>query len=113
MKKKCTLLLMSVFLLISPALSANAGDNGPETMNLKERFKVEGKKQAVIFPHRQHQAKLECAKCHLNPEGGGKLNVEIVNMKGPKNDFHTKLCWPCHKEMKVPKGRSCSTCHKK
>ena len=110
MKKAC--IQLATIALISLPLLASADDMGPETMDLKERFKVEGKKQAVIFPHRQHQSKLECIKCHESPQGGGKLNVEIVNMKGARNDFHTKLCWPCHKEMKVPKGRSCSTCHK-
>jgi hypothetical protein len=110
MKKIHVLFMLLAF--ISLPLPASAEDNGPETMDLKERFKVEGKKSAVIFPHRQHQAKLECIKCHVDPKGGGDLNFELVNLKGAKNDFHTKFCWPCHKEMSVPKGRSCKTCHK-
>lgn len=110
MKKTC--IGLALFALTTLPLPATANDTGPETMDLKERFKVEGKKKAVIFPHRQHQSKLECAKCHLNPKGGGSLNVEIVNLEGARNDFHTKFCWPCHKEMSVPKGRSCNTCHK-
>ena len=109
---KKTYIHLFILALMAMPLLATAEDTGPETMDLKERFKVEGKKQAVIFPHRQHQQKLECDKCHINPQGGGSLNVEIKNMAGAQNDFHTKFCWPCHKEMKVPKGRSCSTCHK-
>lgn len=85
--------------------------SGPETMNLKEVFEVEGKKRAVILPHHKHQAKVPCAGCHLNPRGGGSMKVEFVKKKGISNDFHKKLCWPCHVEMKVPKGKSCSTCH--
>lgn len=97
-------------LLAMPFVSL-ATDNGPEEMNLKERFSVDGKKKAVIFAHRKHQAKLECIKCHLSPEGGGKLQVEIVKKEKMSNDFHKKFCWPCHMEMNVPKGKSCKTCH--
>ncbi|MBC8318274.1 MAG: cytochrome C [Desulfobulbaceae bacterium] len=109
MKKTCIYLALLAFSALP--FSASADDMGPETMDLKERFKVEGKKKAVIFPHRQHQASLECVKCHVSPQGGGNLNVEIANLKGTRNDFHTKFCWPCHQEMNVPKGRSCNTCH--
>lgn len=84
---------------------------GPETIDLKAAFKVEGKKNAVIFPHHKHQEKLECAKCHKDAKGGGSLAVEIVELTGTSNDFHKKFCWPCHEEMKVPKGKSCKTCH--
>ena len=111
--KKTNIVLILVALLSLPMTAAADQDKGPETMDLKERFKVEGKKSAVIFPHRQHQEKLnqECTKCHVDPKGGGKLKFELVNLTGPKNDFHTKFCWPCHQEMSVPKGKSCKTCH--
>jgi hypothetical protein len=85
---------------------------GPETIDLKEKFKVEGAKQAVIFPHRLHQATLACGTCHQSPQGGDDLIVEFVNTSGVGNDFHKKFCWPCHEKMKVVKGKSCSTCHK-
>ena len=91
----------------------SAAQGGPETIDLKEAFQVEGKKEAVIFPHHQHQAVLVCAKCHKNEAGGGELVVSIENKSGTGNDFHKKFCWPCHKEQNVPKGTSCSTCHKK
>ncbi len=109
-KKLFTILLATAVTL--PLSAMAGGDQGPAAMDLKARFKVEGKKKAVIFPHRQHQEKLTCGQCHANPQGGGNLIVTITNMKGTKNDFHKKLCWPCHKEMKVKKGRSCKTCHK-
>lgn len=102
-------LAVTFFSLCVPAI---ATENGPEIIDLKEKFKVEGKKKAVNFPHRKHQAKLECVSCHLDPKGGGKLKFEIVNLEGNKNDFHKKFCWPCHVEMKVPRGKSCSNCHK-
>lgn len=83
---------------------------GPEVINLKEKFHVEGSKPAVHFPHAKHQARLACTKCHLSNEGG-KLKLEIKKTKGFGNDFHKKFCWPCHVEMKVPKGKTCATCH--
>jgi len=93
------------------ATSQALTDQGAETIDLKAAYKVEGKKKAVIFPHRKHQAKIECAKCHKDTNGGGPLVVDIVKLTTSKNDFHKKFCWPCHIEMKVPKGKSCKTCH--
>lgn len=92
--------------------TAQAATGGPETINLKKEFKVMGKKKAVIFPHHQHQAKLPCQACHQSPAGGDALQVTISNTKGFNNDFHKKFCWPCHIDQKVPKGKSCTTCHK-
>jgi hypothetical protein len=86
---------------------------GPETIDLKAAYKVEGKMSAVIFPHHAHQEKLECAKCHKDSKAGGPLVVEIVKLTSMNNDFHKKFCWPCHVELEVPKGKSCTTCHRK
>ena len=109
MKKEIIALLATgSFMLTAVACLASAG---PETMNLKEKFHVKGNKQAVIFPHHKHQAKLECTKCHTSDKGG-ELKVQIKKTTGFGNDFHKKFCWPCHIEMKVPKGKSCGTCHK-
>lgn len=98
--------------MMAVPITLYATDNGPAEMDLKERFQVEGRKSSVIFPHHQHQAKLSCEKCHKDPAGGGDLVVEIINKTGTSNDFHKKFCWPCHKEMSVLKGTTCSTCHK-
>lgn len=90
-------------------------DIGPETMDLKERFKITGNKTAVIFQHWNHQNALEsqCTKCHENEDGGGKIRVELAEFTGISNDFHKNFCWPCHSLMQVPKGKTCSTCHLK
>lgn len=109
MKKGALILLLSGIIMFS--LSAIASGAGPEVINLKEKFNVKGSKTAVMFPHAKHQAKLECTKCHASSEGG-KLNMEIKKTAGFANDFHKKFCWPCHVEMKVPAGKSCTTCHK-
>jgi len=104
--------IIAVVAIVAIPLSLYAAGGGPEVIDLKEQFKVEGKKSRVLFPHHQHQAKVSCDKCHKDPAGGGALVVEIINKKGSGNDFHKKFCWPCHKEMSVPKGTSCKTCHK-
>ncbi len=111
MKRLVTGLLLAVAMLVFPLMAA--ADNGPAEIDLKAKHSIEGKKAAVIFPHAKHQEKLgDCTKCHKDAAGGA-LNVEIVNLTGNKNDFHKKFCIPCHKDMKVPKGKSCKTCHKK
>lgn len=106
----CVLLVLN---LATAALAGAPAPTGPETIDLKEAFQVEGRKEAVIFPHHLHQAVTACAKCHKNEAGGGELVVSLENLSGTRNDFHTQFCWPCHKAEKVPKGTSCSTCHKK
>ena len=107
--KKLSLCLLGG--LLGAATVCLAG-TGPQTMDLKERFEVAGKKPAVIFPHWQHQEKVACTKCHDSNQGG-HLSITPKNIKGMGNDFHKKICWPCHVEMKVPKGKSCNTCHVK
>ena len=107
------LVLVGGIIFVSTLNAVAEQDKGPETMDLKERFKVEGQREAVIFKHRMHQAKLECIKCHVNKEGGGDIRFELKKTTGISNDFHKKFCWPCHEEMKVPKGKACNTCHKK
>ncbi len=104
---------VAVFVIFSFVIASSlaVADKGPETVDLKAAYKVEGKKKAVIFPHHKHQEKLECSKCHQATNGGGPLVVDIVKLTTSKNDFHKKFCWPCHVEMKVPKGKSCKTCH--
>ena len=114
--KTQSILFCLSFLLVIPSFSMaeHGADHGPETMDLKERFAVEGIKPAVIFSHHKHQEKLnqQCIKCHVSEGGGGKLAVEFENKKGISNDFHKKFCWPCHVEMNVPNGKSCTLCHK-
>jgi len=110
--KKTFFVNCGLFLTIAFAVYCFAG-SGPERINLKEAFDVKGKKDAVIFPHHTHQENLDCINCHVDPEQGGSLKVTFVKRKGSSNDFHKKFCWPCHVKMEVPKGKRCSTCHKK
>ncbi len=109
MKRFITLLGCGV-LTMGFSLAAQAA-SGPETIDLKDLFKVEGKKNAVLLPHHKHQAKVGCQSCHHTTSGGGSVKFTIEKKSGISNDFHKKWCWPCHIEMQVPKGKSCSTCH--
>ncbi len=115
MKKSLLFLIIALIsvsiALLMPQIGPASSGNGPETIDLKAKYSIKGKKKAVIFPHRNHQKKLKCVKCHKSPEGGA-LKVEIKKLKGMSNDFHKKFCWPCHVEMKVKKGKTCKTCHK-
>ena len=109
--KKTMLTAIVSGLVLTSAIFALAQGKGPEQIDLKAKFQVEGSKKAVVFPHWFHQEKLTCTKCHPS-DAGGPLSVTIEKKNSAMNDFHTKLCWPCHLEMKVPKGKTCSTCHK-
>lgn len=84
----------------------------PEIINLKEKYQVSGRKTAVIFDHKKHQEKLECQKCHLAGENNVSLLVKVDLVDTIANDFHRKICWPCHDSMKVAGGKTCSVCHK-
>jgi hypothetical protein len=111
LKMKKAVFFTCLFTMVLFSSTTSFAGKGPDVMNLKEVFEVKGKKRSVIFPHHKHQAKVACASCHSNPDGGGSLKVKFVKRKGVGNDFHKKFCWPCHVEMKVSKGKRCSTCH--
>lgn len=97
-----------VVMSLAVAYAAN-----PAQIDLKAAFGVQGSKQAVIFNHAKHQASNACTDCHSGPAGGkGTLKVVIETKEGMANDFHKKLCWPCHEEKKVAQGKTCNTCHK-
>lgn len=110
---KSVLAVTALWLLVLSPLPVRAAErSGPEIIDLKERFQVSGKKGAVLFPHHLHQEKAACQDCHVSAQGGGALKAKIDKKTGFKNDFHTNLCWPCHIDRKVPKGKSCKTCHR-
>jgi len=117
---------VAILVVFSVALVAFAA-SGPEKINLAEKWGLETKKQAVEFPHAFHQTKNECTECHMTAEGGALKNLDKdgatldpkalvaageLKKGGTKNPIHDDFCWKCHKEKKVPKGKSCSTCHK-
>ncbi len=93
------------------ALIAVAANNGPDTINLAEKWEVKAKKPAVMFPHAFHQTKNECTECHATAEGGplknldGKTIAPAGTLKPGKKDklVHDEFCFKCHKAKKVKK----------
>lgn len=120
--KKISIAILAIFAVALVAIAA-----GPESINLAESWGLTPKKPAVVFPHAFHQTKNECTECHVAADGGalknlkdgGELDGKALVASGAlkpgktKNDIHDAFCWECHKEKKVPKGKSCNTCHKK
>ncbi|MBU0729544.1 MAG: cytochrome c family protein [Proteobacteria bacterium] len=104
------ILLILLLVFAVPMVQAEINP-GPETINLKEKYSIQGKKKPVIFDHKAHQQKLECIKCHTD-EKGSKLLFEINKIDTISNDFHRAVCWQCHKTMKVAIGKDCNACHK-
>ncbi|MDR2884769.1 MAG: cytochrome c family protein [Deferribacteraceae bacterium] len=113
MKKLIVMFFMFSFLF---ALVAVAQENkGPETINLKESWKVEGKKEAVVFNHALHQDPKNnntCTSCHATEEGGKFVPAGEIKGANDKNPAHAN-CWPCHLERKTSVGKTCTKCHVK
>ncbi|MFC1524539.1 cytochrome c3 family protein [Thermodesulfobacteriota bacterium] len=86
-------------------------DTGPEVINMKEHYAIQGRKKPVLFQHRKHQQSLDCTSCHVEGDGSGKLKIDITQLTTISNDFHRKVCWPCHKKMSVSIGKTCNACH--
>ena len=64
-------------------------------------LKTEKAKKPAVFPHYQHQDRLECAFCHESAD---------YPTEWTKDTGHG-FCKDCHKQNKAPK--KCSTCHPK
>jgi len=110
-------LIAVVVIICAAALVAYAA--GPAKIDLGKWVDGKAKKKAVQFPHDVHQAKNQCTDCHMTAEGGALKNQKTGKefkpmVKGGKtsNDVHKEFCWDCHKKKSVPKGKSCSKCHK-
>lgn len=73
-----------------------ADDKGPAEITLKT---AEGKKPAN-FPHAKHQEKVECDKCHKDPN--------YTKGAWTKDSGHN-LCKECHKANGA--DTKCGTCH--
>jgi len=97
-------------------------DLGPAEIDLSKIFEIPKKTQkSVFFPHAFHQQNMEedCEICHMTAEGGKALKDQRTGklltpgkLVGVGHAVHQKFCWVCHRKMKVPKGTTCTTCHK-
>lgn len=117
-------IVIAVLIVFAFALVAFAA--GPAKMNLAELWGLKGRKAPVVFPHAFHQQHNKCTDCHMKASGGTLKNFKTGKELDPKalvasgklkpgnmnNPIHKEFCWACHKKKHVPRGTSCSTCHK-
>ncbi|GAB4334775.1 MAG: cytochrome c3 family protein [Desulfobulbaceae bacterium] len=75
-----------------------ADDKGPAEITLQ----TEAAKKPALFPHAAHQEKIECDKCHKDPNYAAGAWTK---------DAGHKLCKDCHKANGAP--TKCGTCHPK
>ncbi len=118
MVKKMVLCLAVLAMVCGLASTSFAADNGPETVTFNTAKKGG---THVIFPHRVHQATLECATCHhtKNADGtqgpyvaGQEKKCDACHKLGSPGDNIHKRCRGCHKD--GGKGPTkCNDCHKK
>ena len=97
----------------------------------KGRIDPDKKPRAATFPHREHQARLDCAECHHGQGADGKQtpyvpgqqiakceschNTKAEGMNKEYNTFQKAAhanCRSCHQQTE-PKLAKCSVCHKK
>ncbi len=105
MFKKAMLCAAALAMVIGFGVAGNAlaQDKGPETIVLKT---AKGKKPA-LFPHHNHQARLDCKTCHEDSNFAKDAN------SWTKKQGHA-LCKSCHKKHKADGASTkCSNCHKK
>ncbi len=124
---------LACILLASGALATTAAETntGPETMVLRSTIDPDKKPRAATFPHREHQARLDCAECHHGQGADGKQtpyvpgqqiakceschNTKAEGMNKEYNTFQKAAhanCRSCHQQTE-PKLAKCSVCHKK
>ena len=112
--------------LAPPSETDSAVKNGPEETVLKT---AQAKKPA-FFPHKKHQGKYPCGKCHHGKSASGtrvKYTPETVvykcttchNSDMPNKELNSfklaghNLCRECHRKNQNITSAKCSTCHLK
>lgn len=117
-------------LFASCAIAAES-NTGPESMVLRSTIDPDKKPRTATFPHREHQARLDCAECHHSKDADGKLipyepgqkiakceschNTKVEGMAEEYNTFQKAAhanCRGCHQQTDA-KLTKCTVCHKK
>ncbi|MDW7773404.1 MAG: cytochrome c3 family protein [Desulfobulbaceae bacterium] len=106
--KKVVILGVAVAFLCAAGFSsmtlAEDEDKGPAEITLQ----TEEAKKPAVFPHAAHQERIECAKCHEDPN--------YVPGAWTKEAGHA-LCQECHKNVEdaeqAKELKKCTTCHPK
>ncbi|MDO5674862.1 MAG: cytochrome c3 family protein [bacterium] len=121
---------LACILFASCALAAET-NTGPEAMVLRSTIDPDRKPRTATFPHREHQARLDCAECHHGQAADGKQlpyvagqkiakceschNTKVEGMNEEYNTFQKAAhatCRACHQKTDA-KLTKCSVCHKK
>jgi len=108
-----------------------ASDHGPEVITLLSTTDHARKPKPVIFPHAEHQGRLDCKICHHTKGPDGKQVAYTDGMKiekcetchNPTSSMPKSLnslkkvghkrCKGCHKKSGNKKLTKCKTCHSK
>ncbi len=111
--------LFCIILLLIGVLSGGlvlaAVDKGPAEITLESTLDPAKKPKPAIFPHSEHQNRLQCGECHHGKDAEGK---RVAYSDGQK----IEKCEACHNSKEVmPKKLAtfmkaaherCKTCHK-
>jgi len=112
--------------MTSENASSPVSSNGPAEMVLK----TSQAKKPAYFPHKTHQDKYVCGRCHHSKDSSGRLvryneETNIYKCAACHNDdmpneqlngfqlIGHKLCRECHRKNQDITSAKCSTCHRK
>jgi len=137
MIKKALITAAAVAFLLGGFAAMSSANTGPEEMTLETTGSA--KPKPAFFPHKAHQATLQCAECHHGMADGKQVpyteGMEIGKCESCHNSdvlagklagkekldtfkgaAHTN-CLGCHKEVAAKDEakkelKSCKTCHK-
>jgi len=131
--KKIALYAVSTALVMGLAFTGASfanDDKGPADMTLTSTIDAAKKAKPAIFPHGEHQGRLECGECHHSKDADGKQVPYVAGQKIEKcESCHNKAagmpkklttfkeaahakCKACHKK-NDKKLAKCTTCHPK
>jgi len=92
-----------------------ASDKGPADITLESTIDKAKKPKPAIFPHADHQSRLECGECHHAKDADGK---QVAYVEGQK----IEKCETCHNSnetmpkklatYKAAAHEQCRGCHK-
>lgn len=114
--KTCFLLLSGLVLATAVGLTPQV--LGAQNRGAKELHLTGGSRGEVVFPHANHQKRLDCKVCHtLFPQAKGSVEKLKAEGKLKGKQVMNKLCIKCHKAEKragKPAGpTTCVKCHQR
>ncbi len=121
--------VLAAFFVVGSGVSFAEADKGPAEITLESTIDPAKKPKPSIFPHAEHQSRLECGECHHGKDADGKKVAYVDGQEiGKCESCHNKAagmpkevesfknaahaqCKDCHaaKDKALAK---CSVCHK-